>query len=279
MKRQYKFTSWWLTGFAQADGSFVVNFEYRQQGVMPYRPRPLFVLTQSSRELDMMVALHNYLGVGNLRINQDRVDIVVSSLAEIIQTIIPHFDKYTPYGGKRISYLIFRSVVFAMKEGKHNNLVGLLQILDFSYFMHSSSLRTLSGKENIFEVLRQKFGVLPEFKPLHMDLSLRDISPDKITGEYIGGLTDGDGSINFSFSGLRRRVVANYTVTMGNEDYSVLILLQQYFGCGTVYILRSDASRFTVENSRSLVDNVLPVLYSVHMNTVKQTYLKPSFEV
>jgi hypothetical protein len=278
MNRKFVFSGWWLTGFTQADGSFVVNFEYRKQGNIPYRPRPLFVLTQSVRELEIMKALHNYLGVGNLRVHKDTVDIVVSSLHDIVQVVIPHFDKYTLYGGKRISYLIFRTVVFSMQNSNHNTIAGFLQIINSSYFMHTSSTRTLETRNNILKILLNKFGTLPKFENLIIDLSIKDNWPKKISADYIAGLTDGDGSINFSFSGVRRRVVANYTVTMGNEDFSVLKGLVDFFNCGTIYTLQSDASRFTVENSKRLVHNVIPVLKSVHLNTIKQNYLPISFE-
>lgn len=277
-KRIYTFSGWWVTGFTQADGSFVVNFESRKQGIIPYRPRPLFVLTQSVRELDMIKALHNYLGVGNLRIHEETVDIVVSSLADILLVIIPHFDKYTLYGGKRISYLIFRIVVLSMKNNNHNNLVGFLQILNNCYFMHASSTRTLETRNIILNSLLNRFGTLPKFDNVPIDLSIKDNWPEKISPEYVAGLTDGDGSINFSFSGLRRRVVANYTVTMGNEDFSVLKGLVDFFNCGTIYTLQSDASRFTVENSKLLVNNVMPVLSNIHLNTIKQDYLPASFK-
>lgn len=32
-------TKFWISGFTQADGSFVVGFEKRNQGLIPYRPR------------------------------------------------------------------------------------------------------------------------------------------------------------------------------------------------------------------------------------------------
>lgn len=166
-----------------------------------------------------------------------------------------------------------------MERKEHTTLVGFLSILDLCYFMHSSSTRTVQTKNSILETLVAKFGTLPHFTPLSINSIeghdyLSDITPD-----YVAGLTDGDGSINFSFSTIRRRVVANYTITIGNEDYSVLEGLLHFFKCGTIYKLRSNASRFTIENSKNLIDNVLPVLKSVHLNTVKQEYLTPSFEV
>lgn len=91
---KFKFHPWWITGFTQADGAFVVSFDYRDSGIIPYRPRPTFVLSQSIREVNIMKELHTQLGVDNLRFHRDSVDIVVRSMNELTNIILPHFDKY-----------------------------------------------------------------------------------------------------------------------------------------------------------------------------------------
>ena len=70
MKTQlFKFTCpdldrgrWWLTGFTQTDGGFVLNFDSRKQGTIPYYPHPSFVLTQNRNipEEQMMIELQKY---------------------------------------------------------------------------------------------------------------------------------------------------------------------------------------------------------------------------
>ena len=92
MKQQFKFSPWWLTGFTQADGSFMVIIKKR--GKFLYRFVPTFELSQSIHDLELMQALHTYLGVGRLVINRERVSIVVTSLKDIIAVILPHFEKH-----------------------------------------------------------------------------------------------------------------------------------------------------------------------------------------
>jgi len=50
MEKNYLFTKDWISGFTQSDGSFVVSFESKNNGI-PIRPRPVFNLTQSISEL------------------------------------------------------------------------------------------------------------------------------------------------------------------------------------------------------------------------------------
>ncbi|SAM86554.1 probable LAGLIDADG endonuclease (mitochondrion) [Ustilago bromivora] len=94
MKQLFKFSPWWLTGFTQADGSFMVIIKKQPRGKFLYRFVPTFELSQSIHDLELMQALHTYLGVGRLVINRERVSIVVTSLKEIITVILPHFEKY-----------------------------------------------------------------------------------------------------------------------------------------------------------------------------------------
>lgn len=95
-------------GFTQADGAFVVNFDTPiflfnlriklnkkiEQGNLPYYPRPSFVLTQNIREEQMMIELHKYLGVGKLYYSRNEISIVVRSLDDITNIIIPHFNNH-----------------------------------------------------------------------------------------------------------------------------------------------------------------------------------------
>lgn len=44
----------------------------------------------------MMQIIHRHLGVARMVMNRNRVDIVVSSIDDLLHVIIPHFDKYPP---------------------------------------------------------------------------------------------------------------------------------------------------------------------------------------
>ena len=72
----------------------MVIIKKQPRGKFLYRFVPTFELSQSIHDLELMKALHTYLGVGRLVINRERVSIVVTSLKEIITVILPHFEKY-----------------------------------------------------------------------------------------------------------------------------------------------------------------------------------------
>lgn len=146
--KNYKFTSDWLAGFIQADGSFVISFEKPVAGKMAVRPRPIFNLTQSIRELKMFEELQKFLSVGSIQINRNNVTLVVKNIEEIIQVLIPLLDKTPIREGKYESYQIFKLVSTMMYEKKHLTMEGTLQIIELSYFMNKdTTLRTNESKE------------------------------------------------------------------------------------------------------------------------------------
>lgn len=199
-------------------GSFVVNIDVRKQGKVPYYPRPTFVLKKSIREEQIMISLQKYLGVGKLIYSRNEVSLVVRSLEEITSIILPHFEKYPVRGHKFLSYLIFKKVVLLMKNGKHLEVIGFLQILELSYFANNTTQRT----QIILENITMKFGSLPEKMTIQSELENSTIHP--IFPDYLVGLVDGAfaGSFHFGFKSNRRRIVANFTIVQGIEDKSVL---------------------------------------------------------
>lgn len=65
--------------------------------------------------------------------------------------------------------------------------------------------------------------------------------------DYVTGLIDGDGSINFSFPRGQRRVSPNVTVVASLDDRSVLEDLVIFFGCGFYFGFFSSEKETEVE--------------------------------
>jgi hypothetical protein len=91
--KKYNFTPDWFSGFTQSDGSFIVSFETKQKGI-PIRPRPIFNLTQSIDELEMFIALQEYLKIGLIQKNRNNVTLVITSINDILTILVPLFDKH-----------------------------------------------------------------------------------------------------------------------------------------------------------------------------------------
>ena len=292
MKRNYKITKGWVSGFTQSDGSFSILFEKRVHGI-PVRPRPVFTLTQSLKELDMLIAIQNFLGVGIIQINEERnvANLIVRSLGDIFNIILPLFDTYKVRGGKYKSFLIFKEVVLMMKNNAHLTLYGTLLILELSYFMNkNTSLRSTESKIELINSLIGKSSLSPrEVKNLKIEIKNRldyiekafysNSLISKISLDFIIGLIDGDGSFNVSFHYSRKRIVVNFTVIQDLASVSVLEELKTFLNCGTVYRLPSAAARLQVENIDSILTNIYPIFKNETFNTEKYFHFEKMIKV
>jgi hypothetical protein len=266
--KKFKFSPGWISGFTQADGTFLVSFEKINRGIF-LRPRVVFSLTQSSIELPMFRELQNYLMIGNIQLNKDNVLFTVSSLDDILNVIIPLFDKHPVRAGKLKSYLIFKQVALMLKDKKHLTIEGLLQILFLSYFSNETTTkRSEESLSKILTYLESKLGELPKVDNIIVP-TIGELPPFSL--DFVIGLIEFDGSFNVSFKTSRRRVVVNFTVVQDSSCFSLLNDLVSFFSCGKVYSLSSAASRYQVESLDSIVNNVIPLFKGVTFNTIKQT--------
>jgi LAGLIDADG endonuclease len=233
----------------------------------------------------LFLALHKYLGVGNIIKNRNNITLVVTSIDEIIKVIIPLFDKSCLYGSKLSSYQIFREISLMMKDKKHLTLEGTLQIIELAYFMNKeTSLRTEFTKQELLNKIRNKYGMLPFFsraEPAEPKINFSETknSGATITLEFIRGLIDGDGSFNVNFRTERRRIGVNFTVVSELSSISVLNDLIKYFKCGSVYKLPSSAARYQVQTVDEILNLIAPIFNNIKFNTLKQTHFEKTIKV
>ncbi len=293
MNKNFNITPDWISGFTQSDGSFVVSWIKTDSGI-PIRPVPVFNLTQSNLESDLFIEIQKELGIGKIYNNRENVIFVVKSINELIDVLLPLFDKYPLRGSKLTGYNIFKTVVLMIKEKKHLTLEGLIQILNLSYFMNKdTSLRTEESKETLINILIKKYGdnvlkimrdqiSLSDTNVVGFDnLNLSRINDNKemLTLEFVRGLIDGDGSFNVSFATTRKRISVNFTVVCELSSISVLNDLVDYFCCGTVYKLQTKAARYQVQNVNDIIDKIYPKLRDIKFNTIKQNHFEKTIKV
>jgi hypothetical protein len=246
---------------------------------MPIRPVPIFNITQSKIEFDLFIEIQKKLGIGKVYNNRQNVIFVVKSIDEIVEVLLPLFDKYPLRGSKLVGYTIFKTVALMIKEKKHLTLEGLIQILNLSYFMNKeTSLRTDESKEILVNKLIEKYGKLPTV----LDIVLANKTSnhkEPLTLEFVRGLIDGDGSFNVSFVTTRRRINVNFTVVCELSSISVLNDLVDFFSCGTVYKLQSNAARYQVQNVEDMLEKIYPKLKDIKFNTIKQNHFEKTIKV
>jgi hypothetical protein len=97
-------------------------------------------VTQKYHSAGILHDLVRYYGCGNVQIDNRKENAYkfnVTKLADIINIIIPHFDKYPLLSSKNLDYQDFRRVAFMMKDGVHLTENGMLEIKGIKENMNS----------------------------------------------------------------------------------------------------------------------------------------------
>ena len=123
------------------------------------------------KDRPLILAIQNYFGgIGYISKPNKAltVEFRVSTLKDIVNVILPHFDKYILISKKRIDYLLFKQIVLLMLNEGHHTLKGIQKIVNIR-----ASLNTgLSDK------LKEAF---PNWKAV----STKDLESSTSPGSYI----------------------------------------------------------------------------------------------
>ena len=108
--------------------------------------RPSFSLSQHKRNKQIVVRLPKFFGCGGVRFSRmdQNYKYEVRNLSDIVQHIIPHFDKYPLQTSKANDYKAFRQICFLMKQNRHVQKAGLIQIIKLAGIMNEAGKRKYS---------------------------------------------------------------------------------------------------------------------------------------
>jgi len=125
-----KLNSWFITGFADAEGCFSISIIPDARLKLKWGVSPAFIIKLHIKDFKILEKIKNTLEVGNIRKNgKDSVEYRVYSIKEL-QVIIDHFNKYPLITNKLSDYLIFKKCFELIKNGEHLNEKGLLKIIN-----------------------------------------------------------------------------------------------------------------------------------------------------
>lgn len=121
-----------MRGFSEGEGCFFVTLAKNSRIKTGVQVTLGFILTQHSRDLDLLKGFESYFGCGKflLRRNSLAGDFKVSALKDLTDKIIPFFEKYPLLGTKLISFKRLCLVIDIIKEKGHLTEEGLKRIRD-----------------------------------------------------------------------------------------------------------------------------------------------------
>jgi len=145
----------WITCFVDGEGCFSINFirqpnrANRKGYKTGFQVAHEFAVTQGAKSVECLHMLKEYFGVGDVYINR-RYDnhkehlyrYCVRSRSDLIQTIIPFFNRYPLRTSKQDDFLKFVECLRRVEAKSHLTPKGLIEIVEIAENMNQCRPRT-----------------------------------------------------------------------------------------------------------------------------------------
>lgn len=226
------------------------------------------------KDLELLQNIKAHFGVGSIRIRVKN-DVAksaifsVRSVKDLLEVIIPHFDRYFLLTQKRIDFLLFKQIVIMMNNKEHLTLEGLEKIV---------SLRMAMTK------------VIPENLKLHFahvsksnfSLELPSLQPNL---EWLVGFVDGDGCFfvnqqKSSSNSSKDTVYLKFQITQHLRDKFLMENLISFLGCGRIQEdLKRSVVNFIVTKHKDIAKVIIPIFNQHPLMSNKHLEFKDFCEV
>lgn len=120
--------AWTVTGFCDAESSFNINL-IKNSSSLGYQTSLRFLIGLDRNDLPLLKEIQSFFKVGSIDISNSLAMFRVSKIDELINVIIPHFDKYPLLTQKKADFLLFKQAVEVVRNKEHFNQTGLNTIL------------------------------------------------------------------------------------------------------------------------------------------------------
>jgi len=120
-----------ITGLVDAEGYFVISISPSRAYRVGWILQGLLSLQLHVNEIALLNQIQGSFGAGNINLhpNRDVATWVVYRPSELLDRIIPHFEKHPLQSQKRIDYVLWKQVIELMGEKAHLTAAGLEQIV------------------------------------------------------------------------------------------------------------------------------------------------------
>lgn len=101
-----KLKPYFITGFADAEGCFSIDIQKLKTGL---RVQAVFLIVLHQKDIAILELIKSYFEVGNItKHGKDTHQFRVTSLRNLTNIIIPHFDKYPIITQKKVDFIFFQ---------------------------------------------------------------------------------------------------------------------------------------------------------------------------
>lgn len=212
----FKLSPQWVTGITDSEGNFSVLTQSTTSG---HKFTLAFKVTQKEHSKGILLDLQRFFGCGNIYIDNKKENAYkfsINKIDDIIQKVIPHFDKYSLLTSKNLDYLDFKKVALLIKDKVHLSEEGGKEVMLIKINMNS---------KRSFE---ERWNYLNKFEAIVLN------------NEWVQAFVDGEGSFQFGIANATSRgkpyiaLTPTLEIAQSNHDVKLLQALVQFFGFGYI---------------------------------------------
>ena len=161
-KKMFNSSPAYLSGFVDGEGCFCVTFNKSHRHKFGWDICPSFSASQNSDRAEVLSLMKDYFGCGTKR--PDRSDktlkYAVRSVRDLIERIIPHFEKFPMLSQKQKEFQTFAEICYRMIRKEHLVRKGFHEIAKLAENLNAGSKKNIFGV-NLKYSLRpsEEFGI------------------------------------------------------------------------------------------------------------------------
>lgn len=149
---------WFLTGFSDAEGSFIISIYRDENSKLKWRISAYFSIHIHVKDVLLLELIHKTLGVGKLRKNNENTVLLRVSDIQELQVIIDHFKNYPLVSAKYSDFLLFEQCWDIIKRKEHLTPEGFKRILELRASLNDGLSPELKGAfPDISPVVRPEY--------------------------------------------------------------------------------------------------------------------------
>lgn len=250
LNNEVKINPWFLTGFIDAEGTFIVPIRPKTDMKCGWEVLSEFKLGLHAKDLALLEAIQAYLGgVGKISVNKTK-DVAIFRIASHndLAVIIDHLTRYPLITQKSADFELFKRVVDIKLSGRHTTLDGLQEIVN----IRASLNRGLT--ERLLLAFPQ---TTPVIRPITGKVDQKSLDSSWVAGFVFG---EGNFLIGISKSPASKsgyHCYLRFKVTQDCRDDFLLRSFVSFFGCGSC--VRSDnIVEFICVNTKDINNKILP---------------------
>ena len=253
----------WISGFTDAEGSFMVSIYESKSRKHGWRVLPVFKISLHKRDKVVINKIKKFFLVGSITIDRDYIVYAVKSLKDLNEVIIPFFNKYNLITQKRSDFELFKQIVFI----KVNN-----RCLSLENFNKIFSLKVNLNK-GFSDKLRNAFpNIIPVPRPV---FALQEVPHP----QWLTGFIDGEGCfiiniqewISSASGNTKYKIWLTFFITQHSRDTLLMESLVIYLDCGQ-FTKRNNqlCVDFKTGNLNNITTKIIPFLEKYPLQSVKQ---------